>query len=144
VPKFDHLLPLSYIPHFRDADFRAFAILCVDFRRDGKQSEDLLLDGGDGQNGVWRDTFFADEPGDAAGDDAGLARAGSGKDKQGSLGGLNGGALFGIQVGELRLQDGVQAGRVLALVYRSGRRESRVLAQQCVSSAPTVSCCVDH
>jgi hypothetical protein len=25
-------------------------------------------------------------------------------------------------------------------VYRSGRRESRVLAQQCPSSAPTVSC----
>jgi hypothetical protein len=29
-------------------------------------------------------------------------------------------------------------------VYRSGRRESRVLAQWCPSSAPTVSCCVDH
>jgi hypothetical protein len=44
----------------------------------------------------------------------------------------------------LRLQDGVQAGRVLALVYRSGGRESRALAQQCPSSAPTVSCYIDY
>ena len=111
MPKFDHLLPLSYIPHFRDADFRAFAILCVDFRRDGKQSEDLLLDGGNGQNGVRRDAFFADEPGDAAGDDAGLARAGTGKDEQWSLGGLDGGALFGIQIGELRRQEASPGGK---------------------------------
>ena len=79
-----------------------------------------LVGEGDGQNRVRRDAFLADQPGDAAGDDAGLARAGSGEDQQGAFGGLDGGALFGIQVGELRRQDGIQAGRVLSLVYRSG------------------------
>jgi len=34
----------------------------------------------------------------------------------------------------------VRAGRFLGLVYRSGGRESIVLAQQCPSSAPAVSC----
>ena len=65
-----------------------------------------LVGEGDGQDGVGRDAFLADQPGDAAGDDAGLARAGSGEDQQRAFGGLDGGALFGIQVGELRRQDG--------------------------------------
>ena len=77
-----------------------------------------LVGEGDGQDGVGRDAFLADQPGDAAGDDAGLARAGAGQDEQRALGGLDGGALFGIQIGEQRLQGGVQAGRVLSLVYR--------------------------
>ena len=81
-----------------------------------------LVGEGDGQNGVGRDAFFADEPGDAAGDDAGFARAGSGQDEQGAFSGLDGGALFGIQIVDERLQDGVQAGRVLCLVYCLGRQ----------------------
>jgi hypothetical protein len=73
-----------------------------------------LVGEGDGQDGVRRDAFFADQPGNAAGDDAGLARSGPGQNQQRAFGGLDGGALFGIQVGELRLQGAtVQAGRVL-------------------------------
>ena len=37
----------------------------------------------------------------------------------------------------------VRAGRFLGLVYRSGGRESIVLAQQCPSRAPAVSCYID-
>ena len=57
----------------------------------------------DGQNRVRRDALFLDEPRDAAGDDAGLARAGAGQDEQRALGRFNGGALFGIQIGDERL-----------------------------------------
>jgi transposase InsO family protein len=63
-----------------------------------------LVGKGDGQNRVGRDAFFLDEPSNAAGDDAGFARPRPGKNQQRALGGLNGGALFGIQVGEERLQ----------------------------------------
>jgi hypothetical protein len=59
-----------------------------------------LVGEGDGQDGVGRDAFLGDEPGDAAGDDAGLARAGSGQNEQGAFSGLDGGALFRIQIGE--------------------------------------------
>ena len=81
-----------------------------------------LVGEGDGQNRVGRDAFFLDQPGDAAGDDAGLARAGAGQDEQRALGGFDGGALFGIQIGEERLQGvGPVPSRrkwFLTLVYR--------------------------
>ena len=64
-----------------------------------------LVGEGDGEDGVGGDAFFADEPGDAAGDDAGFARAGAGEDEQGAFGGLDGGALFGIQIVDERLHD---------------------------------------
>jgi len=38
---------------------------------------------GDGKDGVRGDAFFANEPGDAAGDDAGLSGAGTGEDSKG-------------------------------------------------------------
>ncbi len=69
-----------------------------------------LVGEGDGQDGVRRDALLADQPGDAAGDDAGLARAGSGENQQGAFGGLDGGALFGIQVGRRAAARG-QSGR---------------------------------
>ena len=83
-----------------------------------------------------RDALFADEPGDAAGDDAGFARAGSGQDEQGALGGLDGGALFGIQIVEERLQGASPGGKDpgSSVPFR-GLREQCVV-QQCVSSAP--------
>ncbi len=77
-----------------------------------------LVGEGDGENGVGRDALFLNEPGDSAGDDAGLARAGAGKDEQRALGGFNSSALFGIQIGEERLHGGswtriAEAGKVL-------------------------------
>ncbi len=63
---------------------------------------------GDGQNGIGCDALFADEPGDAAGDDAGFAGAGAGQNEQGAFGGLNGGALFGVQAFGERLQGGIR------------------------------------
>ena len=73
-----------------------------------------LVGEGDGQDGIGRDALFLDQPGDAAGDDAGLAGAGAGEDQQGALRGLHGGALFGIQFGDERLrQERRPAGRVL-------------------------------
>ena len=59
---------------------------------------------GDGEDGVGRDVFLLDEPGDAMGDDAGFARAGAGEDEQGAFGGFDGGALFGIEIVEERMQ----------------------------------------
>jgi len=58
---------------------------------------------GDSEDGVRGDAFFANEPGDAAGDDAGLSGAGTGEDEQGTFGGFNGGTLFGIQIVDERL-----------------------------------------
>ena len=63
-----------------------------------------LVGEGDGEDGVGRDVFLLDEPGDAMGDDAGFAGAGAGEDEQGAFGGLDGGALFGIEIGEKRMQ----------------------------------------
>ena len=71
-----------------------------------------LVGEGDGENGVRRDALFADQPRDAAGDDAGFARAGAGKDQQRAFGGLNGGALFGVQIVDERLQGGNPGGKV--------------------------------
>ena len=71
-----------------------------------------LVGEGDGEDGVGSDAFFLDEPGDAAGDDAGFAGAGSGKDEQRTLGGLDGGALFGIQIVEERLHVPGPGGKV--------------------------------
>ena len=79
---------------------------------------------GDGEDGVGRDVLLADEPGDAVGDDAGLARSGAGEDEQRAFGGLDRGALFGIEMGEERMQGAGPAGRFLSLVYRSS--EGRV------------------
>ena len=62
-----------------------------------------LVGEGDGEDGVGGDALFLDEPGDAAGDDAGLSGAGAGEDEQGAFGGFNGGALFGIQIVDERL-----------------------------------------
>jgi len=44
-----------------------------------------LVGEGDGQNGVRRDALLLDKPGDAAGDDARLARAGPGENQQWAL-----------------------------------------------------------
>ena len=63
-----------------------------------------LVGEGDGEDGVGRDVFLLDEPGNAMGDDAGFARAGAGEDEQWALRGLDGGALFGIEMGEKRMQ----------------------------------------
>ena len=63
-----------------------------------------LVGEGDGEDGVGRDVFLLDEPGDAVGDDAGFARSGAGEDEQRAFGGFNGGALFGIEMVEERMQ----------------------------------------
>ena len=66
-------------------------------------------------------TFFSlDQPGDAVGDDAGFARSGAGQDEQRAFGGFNGGALFGIQIGEERMQ------RRRVLRDRSGFRDTLI------------------
>ncbi len=70
-----------------------------------------LVGEGDGEDGVGRDAFLANEPGDAAGDDAGLAGACAGEDEQRPLGGFNGGALFGIQIGDERLHGAGPGGK---------------------------------
>ena len=59
---------------------------------------------GDGEDGIGRDVFLLDEPGDAMGDNAGFAGAGSCEDEQGALGGFDSGALFGIEIGEKGVQ----------------------------------------
>ena len=71
-----------------------------------------LVGEGDGQNRVGRDAFLLDEPGDAAGDDAGFAGPRPGKNEKRALGSLNGGSLFGIQVGEERLQGEYPGGKL--------------------------------
>ncbi len=63
-----------------------------------------LVGEGDGEDGVGRDVFLLDQPGDAMGDDAGFAGAGAGEDEQGALGSLDSGALFGIEMVEERVQ----------------------------------------
>jgi hypothetical protein len=72
-----------------------------------------LLVKGDGQDGVGRDVFLVDEPGDAVRDDAGFARSGAGKDEQRAFGSFDSGALFGIQMVEELLQ-GVYPGEKFA------------------------------
>ena len=67
-----------------------------------------LVGKGDGQDGVGGNAFFADQPGNAAGNHAGLAGTGSGKNQQGTFRGLDGGALFGIQFGNELLQSVVR------------------------------------
>ena len=71
-----------------------------------------LVGKGHGQNRVRRNILLLDQPGNAAGDYARLARSGPGQDQQGALGSLYGRALFGIQVGK-ELQMKVQAGKLL-------------------------------
>ena len=63
-----------------------------------------LVGEGDGEDGVGRDVFLLDEPGNAMGDDAGFARSGACEDEQGAFGGLDSGALFGIEMVEERVQ----------------------------------------
>ena len=70
-----------------------------------------LVGEGDGEDGVGGNAFFADQPGDAAGDDAGFAGAGAGQDEQRAVGGFDGGALFGIQIGEERRQRATSGGK---------------------------------
>ena len=72
-----------------------------------------LVGKGDRKNRIRRHAFFVDEPRDAAGDDARLARAGSGQDQQRTFRRLHGGALFGIQIVDERLQGESPAGRFL-------------------------------
>ncbi len=71
-----------------------------------------LVGEGEGQDGVRRDAFFADQPGDAAGDDAGFARAGSSENQQRPLGGFDRGALFRVQFVDERLQGASPGGKV--------------------------------
>ena len=70
-----------------------------------------LIGEGDGEDGVRRDAFLEDQPGDAAGDDACFSRAGPGEDQQRAFSGLDGGALFGIQVVDELLQDARPGGK---------------------------------
>ncbi len=63
----------------------------------------------DGQDRVGRDILLLDQPGDAVRNHAGLARSGPGQDQQRTLGGLDRSALFGIEMGEERMQ-GVESG----------------------------------
>jgi len=71
-----------------------------------------LIGEGNSEDGVRSDALLADEPCDAAGDDAGLARACPGEDQQWAISGLDGGALFGIQVVGERLQRASPGGKV--------------------------------
>ena len=57
-----------------------------------------LVGEGHGQDRVRRDAFLVDQPRDAAGDDARLARAGAGQDEQRAIGSFDGIALFRIQI----------------------------------------------
>jgi hypothetical protein len=59
---------------------------------------------GDGEDGIGRDVFLLDEPGDAMGDDASFAGSGACEDEQGAFGSFNGGALFGIEMVEKGVQ----------------------------------------
>ena len=80
---------------------------------------------GNGENGVGSDAFFLNKPGDAAGNDAGFAGAGAGQDEQGAFSGLDGGALFGIQFVDKRLQDARPGGKgSFLLVYCLGRQRN--------------------
>ena len=63
---------------------------------------------GDSQDRIGRDVLLADEPGNAVRDDAGFARAGAGQDEQRALGGLDRGALFGIEMSKERMQGRVR------------------------------------
>jgi hypothetical protein len=68
-----------------------------------------LVREGDGEDGVGRDVLLLDEPGDAVGNDACFAGASAGEDEQWALRGLDGSALFGIEMGEKGVQ-GVDSG----------------------------------
>ena len=71
-----------------------------------------LVGEGDGQDRVGRDVLLLDEPGNAVRNHAGLARSGARQDEQRPLGGLNRGALFGIEMGEERVQGVESDGKV--------------------------------
>jgi len=77
-----------------------------------------LVGKGDGEDGVGGYAFFLDEPGDAAGDDAGFAGAGAGEDEERPIGGFHGGTLFRIEFFEERVHGVSRRERFLALVYR--------------------------
>ena len=83
-----------------------------------------LVGEGNGQNRLRRDAFFADQPGDAAGDHPRLARAGSGENQQGAFGGFDGCALFRVQIGELRLQEASPGGKSPGSSVPAGGKES--------------------
>jgi len=68
-----------------------------------------LVGEGHGQDRIGRDVLFLDQPGDAVRDHAGLARSSTRQDEQRAVGGLDCSALFGIEMGEERMQ-GVESG----------------------------------
>jgi len=82
-----------------------------------------LVGKGDGQDGVRGDAFFADQPGDAACDDPGLAGAGSGEDEQGPSVASTAARCSGFRLSISGGKMCVQAGRVCNLVYRCGSTE---------------------
>ena len=86
-----------------------------------------LVGEGDGEDGVGRDVFLLDEPGDAMGDDAGFAGSGAGEDEQGAFGGLDSGTLFGIEMGEERMQSVESGGKIpeSSVSFGRGRLEGR-------------------
>ena len=61
----------------------------------------------DGENRVRGYALVLNEPGDAVRDDAGFARTGAGQNKYGPFNGFDGSALFGIEIGEERMQSNV-------------------------------------
>jgi len=78
-----------------------------------------------GKNRVRRNALFADQPGDAARNDTCFSRARPGKDEQRAFSGLDGGALFGIQFVDERLQDARPGGKgSFLLVYCLGRQRN--------------------
>ncbi len=95
-----------------------------------------LVGEGDGQDGVGRDVFLADEPGDAMRDDAGFARSGAGQDEQRAFGSLHRGALFGIQMFEERLQGVESGGKVPVSSVPFGAKDPRAGGATVVSPAP--------
>ena len=81
-----------------------------------------LVGEGDCEDRVGRDVLFLDEPGDAMCDDAGFAGAGAGKDEQGTLRGLDGRTLLGIEMGEKGMQECVLWGQGPESSVSFGRR----------------------
>ena len=70
-----------------------------------------LVRKGNGQNRIGRYAFLLNEPSYAAGDDAGFAGPRPGQNQERPLSSLNRGSLFGIQVGEERLQGEYPGGK---------------------------------
>jgi len=85
-----------------------------------------LVGEGNGQNGVRSDAFFTDEPGNAAVMTRVLPEPAPAKNEQWSLGGLDGGALFGIsgwRVAAARWRPGGK-GPGSSVPFRASREQS--------------------